>query len=882
MKSWAKKPFTKAALSVIAVGMSIIVCLSGVMLIYKINDSEGKVVGVGESSYEESGAFEQRMGDASRNVLERIRVKEELEPVGTYDPNCLVDVMTYEKEGKISGKNESGLAYRLADIADWGMKYNQSDLSAENVVVCEKTDGTYHYYYMDEFKNLLKNSGLKLVFPNIESGAAEDPFAGYGDPESETIQSVIGVLRDGYSLEDTFGMAYAGAKLTDKEGKLLYTDFWAFTDVIQETAVPDGAENLLQVVNDTPELNGKLSEVYEAVINTISNLAVSVDIYETGGDLWTEGNTNYTYLIADRSAKKVYTNNSEYTDFTKLEDNIEALKNAEHSKYVIVKPKLGDFESNLDVSASEWKNIVQAQEIFGEDFLFAAAVDTSYPIQDVFYDGAKAYATYAPYAKIAGISFILSAIVLLIDLIWLGVVAGRRADDKELHLNAFDRWKTEIGAAAVIVPWIFLMFAIGSNWSGFGYQAVSYYDTDFEYAWHYGNLYYTFSLTAADVAVISFFAAFTMILFLIGYLSLVRRIKGKTLWKNSLLRWLLNAASKGWDLFWKNRNITVKVILLLIGFVGVHWLMAIFGSAFLILAFAVDVTAAVFLIKWAVEKDRIKKGIQKIASGDLEYQIPCEKMSSENRQMAELVNDIGNGLNRAVEAGIKSERLKTDLITNVSHDIKTPLTSIINYVDLLKRENFDDPKIQGYLEILEAKSQRLKTLTEDVVEASKVSSGNITLEMMDVNLVEMTNQTIGEFSEKMEAKKLTVVAALPEEPAIIHVDGRRMWRVLENIFNNAAKYAMPGTRIYVDLKVKEAEEGKKTVLFSMKNMSENPLNINADELTERFIRGDISRSTEGSGLGLSIAKNLTEMQGGTFTVYVDGDLFKVMIEFPAR
>ncbi len=310
--------------------------------------------------------------------------------------------------------------------------------------------------------------------------------------------------------------------------------------------------------------------------------------------------------------------------------------------------------------------------------------------------------------------------------------------------------------------------------------------------------------------------------------------------------------------------------------------MAIFGSAFLILAFAVDVAAAVFLIKWAVEKDRIKKGIQKIASGDLEYQIPCEKMSSENRQMAELVNNIGNGLNRAVEAGIKSERLKTDLITNVSHDIKTPLTSIINYVDLLKRENFDDPKIQGYLEILEAKSQRLKTLTEDVVEASKVSSGNITLEMMDVNLVEMTNQTIGEFSEKMEAKKLTVVAALPEEPAIIHVDGRRMWRVLENIFNNAAKYAMPGTRIYVDLKVKEAEEGKKTVLFSMKNMSENPLNINADELTERFIRGDISRSTEGSGLGLSIAKNLTEMQGGTFTVYVDGDLFKVMIEFPAR
>ena len=242
--------------------------------------------------------------------------------------------------------------------------------------------------------------------------------------------------------------------------------------------------------------------------------------------------------------------------------------------------------------------------------------------------------------------------------------------------------------------------------------------------------------------------------------------------------------------------------------------------------------------------------------------------------MAELVNSIGDGLNNAVASAMKSERLKTDLITNVSHDIKTPLTSIINYVDLLKRENLQDPKIQGYLDVLEAKAQRLKTLTEDVVEASKVSSGNISLEMMDVNLVEMVNQTIGEFSEKMEAKKLTIVASLPEEQAIVHVDGRRMWRVLENIFNNAAKYAMPGTRVYADLRV---NEGK--VSFSLKNVSENPLNINAEELTERFIRGDVSRSTEGSGLGLSIARDLTEMQGGKFNLYVDGDLFKVMIEF---
>ena len=194
---------------------------------------------------------------------------------------------------------------------------------------------------------------------------------------------------------------------------------------------------------------------------------------------------------------------------------------------------------------------------------------------------------------------------------------------------------------------------------------------------------------------------------------------------------------------------------------------------------------------------------------------------------------------------------------------------------MLKRENFTDPKIQGYLDILEAKAQRLKTLTEDVVEASKVSSGNISLEMMDVNLVEMLNQTTGEFAEKFENKNLTIIQNLSEDSAVIHVDGKRMWRVLENIYNNAAKYAMSGTRVYADLWADD-----KKVSFSLKNVSEQPLNISADELTERFIRGDISRSTEGSGLGLSIAKSLTEMQGGEFKLYLDGDLFKVTIEFP--
>ena len=252
-----------------------------------------------------------------------------------------------------------------------------------------------------------------------------------------------------------------------------------------------------------------------------------------------------------------------------------------------------------------------------------------------------------------------------------------------------------------------------------------------------------------------------------------------------------------------------------------------------------------------------------------------EKLHGEQKDVAERINRIGDGLEQAVQESVKNERMKTDLITNVSHDIKTPLTSIINYVDILKRSNIADEKIQGYLDILEAKAQRLKTLTEDVVEASKVSSGNISLEYMDVDLRELVQQTEGELAEKFAARNLSVVLNMPEEAAVIRVDGRRMWRVLENVFGNAAKYAMPGTRVYADLALTEDK-----VRFSLKNVSEQQLNFSADELTERFIRGDIARSTEGSGLGLSIAKSLTIMQGGEFELYLDGDLFKVDITFP--
>ena len=308
----------------------------------------------------------------------------------------------------------------------------------------------------------------------------------------------------------------------------------------------------------------------------------------------------------------------------------------------------------------------------------------------------------------------------------------------------------------------------------------------------------------------------------------------------------------------------------------IHWITFFVRNVPMALAaLAADGVTFWIVVGSMLAKVRIKKGIEQIASGNLEYRIELKGLRGTERNIAENVNDIGSGLNRAIDEAMRNERLKTDLITNVSHDIKTPLTSIINYVDILKRSDIADEKILGYLDILEVKAQRLKTLTEDVVEASKVSSGNITLEYMDIDFREMVQQTEGEMAEKFAARNLSVVLNLPEEAAVIHVDGRRMWRVLENIFGNAAKYAMPGTRIYADLRTDKDE-----VIFSLKNVSEYPLNFSADELTERFVRGDVARTTEGSGLGLSIARSLTQLQKGEFVITIDGDLFKAQVIFP--
>ena len=294
--------------------------------------------------------------------------------------------------------------------------------------------------------------------------------------------------------------------------------------------------------------------------------------------------------------------------------------------------------------------------------------------------------------------------------------------------------------------------------------------------------------------------------------------------------------------------------------------------------------AFVKLIEWAVLGAailylvlcfrRLREGAKAIAAGEEKVVIDEKYMVGDIREHAEDLMHIRDGLSRAVDERMKSERLRTELITNVSHDIKTPLTSIVNYVDLLSREETENEKTKEYVEVLQRQSARLKKLTDDLVEASKASTGNLPVSMERLELGVLLDQTAGEYGERLAEKGLDLRVSKPEEPVTVKADPRHLWRILDNLLNNVLKYAQPGTRVYLDL----TREGGGAAL-SFRNISAQPLNIRPEELTERFVRGDSARSTEGSGLGLAIAASLAKLQGIDMALAVDGDLFKVILRF---
>jgi len=632
------------------------------------------------------------------------------------------------------------------------------------------------------------------------------------------------------------------------------------TEVIEELYAPLGYGSIAEYAEQQKLSDHELQAVYqdlEVVLSTIHN---DFYAYQENLELFSPDMTNMRYLILPKEVdavtgedyeQKVYTNikgfqNWKITDSQSLLDYFRG-----QGDYLIFDSSNMEFEaSNMPLSLSAVSNYLKGYQPSVEGhYILAIAIDKDYLASDALQEYRSQYEEVRPLGQAAVYGAVFGAILYILTLVYLTVAAGKGTDMEQQtrKLNGFDRIKTEVALGLLAIPTVLVL-------------------------WAALTLRPTISSGLIEISIWGGSAAFLLnILFLVGYLSLIRRLRSRTLWCNSLgyafLEMLIH--------IFQNWRATTKIIITYLVFLLMNLVLLCCGFPGFLLALLFDFMVAILLIRQALQRQKILDGIKKIAEGDLTHQIGKEGVRGDNLLLAEAVNNISGGLSRAVEQSVKDERLKSDLITNVSHDIKTPLTSIINYVDLLKREDIHNERAKNYIAILENKASRLKQLTDDLVEASKISSGNVKLDLVRINFQELLNQTNGEFCEKFEDKGLKLVVNMPEEPVIIEADGRRLWRIIENLYHNVAKYAMPHTRIYVDLVVVDH-----MVRLSIKNISEQPLNIEAGELTERFIRGDVARSTEGSGLGLSIAKNLTELQKGSFEIYLDGDLFKATIVFP--
>lgn len=593
----------------------------------------------------------------------------------------------------------------------------------------------------------------------------------------------------------------------------------------------------------------------------------NMDAYSTVmelSDRYSKGHTNvkYCYQLVDDKGIKVRHSN--------VGDNITTMSTDEVTKYFTSLGKYICFNPDKVQMATNINDAISIEDILGNfDYNFAEGsriwigVDTDYPADDILKLSKETYAGLYNYYFEAIVSFAVSTLLLLAILVILTINAGkvtliREDDTQEVIVKSarIDRIPIEILAVVTILT--LLLLSLGS-----------------EYALDYlinGKLIKYNSITAITLAGIAGFVICAIKIFL--YLIYVRKFKCKLMWNTSLCRLVLGKSRQAALDLYDNGSLVVRTWLPYLIFLALNLVLVLLGLTGTLIAFIIDMFVGVWLYNESRVRSKIVDGIDVIAGGDAKHKIDTAGMHGYNLNLAEAVNSIGDGIDKAVSTSMKDERMKADLITNVSHDIKTPLTSIINYVDLLKRANIEDETARGYIDILEQKSLRLKALTNDLVEISKISSGNITLELVNLNMVEMINQVTGEFDERFKEKSLIPILNLPKEDVVIHADGQALYRILENLYINIYKYALRGTRVYIDLATNENK-----ALLTIRNISAEPVNLDSAMLTERFIRGDISRGTEGSGLGLSIAKSLAEAQNGRLDLSLDGDLFKVVVSF---
>jgi sensor histidine kinase len=682
------------------------------------------------------------------------------------------------------------------------------------------------------YKDVFETDGvfdLKKEMFNINMAPGEDI--------SYTVEDVIKNAKElGYYVDDNYNFSiYEGAdKALFSENSLLVNSR-SYMQNVQIDEPGDAYMTLPVLIEESLNVLSKYYAAYNRLILVPGNIKYRV-VYDT----------------------------NKYTNDKGL--NVSNVKS--YGKYVISSSHSMLIDHNLSLPPSNLSYLATSfgRDVEIDDYDIMIAVDTSYPVKDEYSIGKDRYVEQRNWYFYGCVNIVCSIPIMLLSIIFTLILYKNKDEDTNKGiLYRKEKWGIEVNIFVFIIELILILFFCSTI-----VDKLVHIFLPME-AWHFAQMLVRYILIYISV--------------LSTLMAIIKGIKVGTLYNERLLNYirkqlriyrLKSDNTKKISLYfilYTLVNICIYVALLTIYFAEKtltdRFIMILLFLFLIIFNFVVYH----FIYKKSMEFDRLEYAVKSMAIGDINYKLEETDFSGKEIITAKSLNSIGQGLEKAISNQVKSERLKADLITNVSHDLKTPLTSIINYVDLIKREEIQNKKVAEYVDVLERKSRHLKNLTEDLLEASKLSSGNVSVEMNNIDIVEMIMQMNGEFEEKYAQNNLTLVPDLPKEAVMVNADVRHLWRILDNIYTNACKYAKRDTRVYVSIKSEED-----MAVFIMKNISEYPLNINSDELTERFVRGDISRSTEGSGLGLSIAKSLADLQKAVFDIQIDGDLFKIIIK----
>ncbi len=838
--------------------------------------------------FEDSEIYQDLFRNAVSDITQLVVLKGQLETDGVLDPAKQIDVTKYANEIGADSGGVLTAVYALDDIVKWGksgVEYADRFMSMSEFVnyfgYCIYPENfkldEYGQLCFDSFYHVTETEETEQKEEAPEEEPVEELEGRYGK-SGEEIARLKGLLEKS-TKEQLEDMVFSYIMSKNLEGiNVSREDDGSLTVYIPmlncRYATVEGKRQLTAYADNWIDY----MLLQENVATAIDSLTVNYQRYQICNQAYRGSKSNVKYMVRMMTDEgiRTYTNVS---NLAGLEDNEVTEFFNEYRRYLIYYPDSLVFMGNTIFSEDEMDGYINAYSYaYPETTHIWLGVDSKYPIEGDAFQTANAV-----YQRIVPNMGRFLVLIVVLAFLWLGIgvyltvttgMAPGENGEQICYLNRFDKLWTEL----------LILLAAGLVYGGLqGARAIL---SLAETAEATPTRLMGIELTKMyRYALFALYGIYVSVGFGVVWNSLVRRVKAGRLLYGSFLFFLYRGIDNTVRFIFRHRNSAISTLLPynmflfsnLIGIAAVYRLWNQRMYAFFILAamVALDGIVGVLLFRRNAEQAEIVEGINRIRDGEEEFKVEPESLHGSSRELAIAVNSIGEGIRHAVKTSMADERMKTDLITNVSHDLKTPLTSIISYVDLLKRLHIEEEPAKGYIDILDSKAQRLKQLTDDLMEVSRISSGTIVLEKEKLNLTELLNQGIGEFSERLEECRLQVVFEESASPAYIYADSRRMWRVVENLFNNICKYALEGTRVYINMAKAEGQ-----IEVSIKNISRQQMNVRPEELTERFIRGDSSRTTEGSGLGLSIAKSLVQVHDGNFDILMDGDLFKVLISFP--